>query len=67
MIFIILYPDLKFISFYRKQVRPEIENVVSYMRDTTALEILIRGVRQAILCQDLCKSVEMTWIAFDKM
>ena len=29
------YTDLKFISFYKKHVKSEIENVVSYMRDTT--------------------------------
>ena len=31
-----LYPDLKFfISFCKKQIRPQIENIVSYMRDST--------------------------------
>ena len=32
-----LYPDLKFIyiSFHKKHIRRQIENVVSYMRDTT--------------------------------
>ena len=30
----IFYPDLRFISFYKKLVRPKVEKSVSYMRDT---------------------------------
>ena len=35
-----LYPDLKFIShFITKHVRPQIENIVSYMRDTIVCHV----------------------------
>ena len=37
-----LYPDLKFILFFKKDIRSEIEKVVSYMWDTTVT--LIRAV-----------------------
>ena len=38
-----------YVSFYKKHIRPEIENVVSYMRDTTVLFPLLYVLEKTVV------------------